>query len=82
MKKAKSTQTPILTSELRTDLKSVIKSEISKIPDLLEQLEPKDRINVIVKMMPYLFPRVNSVVLSEGEPWKDPLDDFIFPNLP
>lgn len=79
MKKAKQ---PILTSSLRTDLKTIMQAEIQKIPELMEQLEPKERINAILKMMPYMFPRVVSVSLTEGEPWKDPLDDFIIPNLP
>lgn len=73
---------PILTSSLRTDLKTIMQAEIQKIPELLEQLEPKDRINAILKMMPYMFPRVESVTLYEGEPIKDPLDDFLIPNLP
>lgn len=55
MKKA---QPPILTSSLRTNLKTIMQAEIDKMPELLEQLEPKDRINVTMKMMPYLFPRV------------------------
>lgn len=73
---------PILTSSLRTDLKTIMQAEIQKIPELLEQLEPKDRVSAILKMMPFMFPRVESVSLYEGEPRKDPLDDFIFPNLP
>ncbi|MBN9292813.1 MAG: hypothetical protein J0G96_02400 [Flavobacteriia bacterium] len=64
----KKSNTPILTSDLRTDLKMIMQAEIEKIPELLEQLEPKDRINVTMKMMPYLFPRVESVTLREGEP--------------
>lgn len=64
----KKVQDPILTSSLRTNLKIIMQAEIDKMPELLEQLEPKDRINVVMKMMPYLFPRVESVTLREGEP--------------
>ncbi len=72
----KNVKEPILTSSLRTSLKTIMQAEIQKIPELLEELEPKDRINATMKMMPYLFPRIDSVSLSEGEPWNNPLNDF------
>lgn len=72
----KNNNEPILTSGLRTNLKSIMQAEIQKFPELLEQLEAKERINVTVKIMPYLFPKITSVSLSEGEPWRNSLDDF------
>jgi len=65
---------PILTSELRIALKDIMQEEIQKVPELMNQLAPKDRLNVTLKMMPYLFPKVDSVNLMEGES-KDVLSD-------
>jgi hypothetical protein len=58
---------PILTSSLRIDLETIMQAEIQKTLKLMELLEPKNIINTILKMMPYMFPRVESVSLTEGE---------------
>ena len=58
----------ILTRGLRESLKSVIQKEIDCLPELLEGLEPKERIAFICKLMPFVFPKVEPVGLTEGEP--------------
>ena len=52
---------------LREALKTIMQSEIKKLPETLEALEPKERINVICKLMPYVFPKVETVRPTEGE---------------
>ena len=34
----------------------------------LETLDPKERLNVVCKLMPYIFPKVETVHPTEGEP--------------
>lgn len=68
MKKIEKNQ--VLTSDLRESLKNIMKDEIKKIPETLESLEPKDRLNVLCKLIPYVFPKVESVSSKEGEPWQ------------
>lgn len=63
------TKEKILTNELRNDLKEVIQKELRQLPEQLESLEPKERLNVVCKLMPYVFPKVNTVHLKEGEPF-------------
>jgi len=65
------TKTPdqVLTESLRERLKTVMQKEIERLPETLEALEPKERINVICKLMPFVFPKVESVSMSAGEPW-------------
>jgi len=62
------TETPVLVNDLRKDLKSIMKKEIEKLPDYLESLEPKERINLIIKLIPFVFPKVQPVHPKEGEP--------------
>lgn len=57
----------ITTSNLRSNLKKAFESELSHLPDLLEQLEPKDRLNFICKIMPYVFAKMETVHFKEGE---------------
>jgi len=61
-------KTQILTNDLRDKLKSIMQKEIEKLPETLEALEPKERINILCKLMPFVFPKVESVHPQEGEP--------------
>ncbi len=58
-----------LTYELRKLLKNILAKEIENIPDLLKELEPKDRLELIIKLIPFILPKVEPVNLSEGEPF-------------
>ena len=59
----------VLTMDLRETLKSIMQKEIEKLPEPIEALDPKDRLNVICKLMPYVFPKVEAVNSNEGEPF-------------
>jgi hypothetical protein len=58
----------ILTNDLRGKLKSIMQKEIERLPETLESLEPKERMNIFCKLLPYVFPKVEAVNLQEGEP--------------
>lgn len=62
------TKETIITSTLREQLKSIMQKEIEQLPEVLASLEPKERITVICKLMPFVFPKVESVSPSDGEP--------------
>lgn len=63
------TKEKILITDLRDSLKLVIQNELIQLPEQLEVLEPKERLNIVCKLMPYVFPRVDTVNLKEGEPF-------------
>ena len=63
------TKEQVLTNSLRETLKAIMQNEIEKLPETLEALEPKERINVLCKLMPYVFPKVEAVHPKEGEPF-------------
>ena len=58
----------VLTMGLRETLKNIMQKEIEKLPETLEALDPKERINVVCKLMPYVFTKVETVHPTEGEP--------------
>ena len=58
-----------LTKELRAKLKDIIYQELETLPDRLENLEPKDRMELFTKLLPYAIPKVEPVPMGEGEPW-------------
>jgi hypothetical protein len=63
------TKEPILTKSLRDTLKDVMQKELNQLPDLLEKLPPSERLNVLCKLMPFVFPKVEAINASDGEPW-------------
>ena len=56
-----------LTKELRTTLNELMSEEIKAIPKHLDKLKPKDRLNIIVKLMPYVMPKFESEEMNEPE---------------
>ena len=62
------TKEQVLTNNLRETLKTIMQKEIEKLPETLETLDPKERLNVVCKLMPYVFPKVETVHAKEGEP--------------
>jgi len=60
----------VITNGLRETLKAIMQKEIENLPKQLEGLEPKERLNIMCKLMPYVFPKVETVHPTEGEPWQ------------
>jgi hypothetical protein len=56
-----------LTRELRTALKNILHKEIEAIPEHLKQLEPKDRLEMLIKLLPYTMPKVQPESFKIGE---------------
>ena len=53
-----------LTKELRTILKDVLYNELEKIEELLDSLETKERLDMLIKLMPFALPKVDLAVIS------------------
>jgi hypothetical protein len=58
-----------LTKELRSVLKDVLYEEIDSLPERLDELDTKDRLELLIKLMPFVFPKVQSVSQSLDEPY-------------
>lgn len=57
-----------LTKELRTVLKDVVYRELESIELRLDELDPKERIELTIKLMPYVFPKLQSISSTTNEP--------------
>lgn len=58
----------VLTMTVRQTLKAIMQKEIEKLPAHLETLEPKERLNILCKLMPFVFPKVENIHATDGEP--------------
>lgn len=54
--------------ELRATLKNLIYDELESLPETLENMEPKDRLELVVKLLPYAMPKNNKASFTYGEP--------------
>jgi len=57
-----------ITKELRTLLKDILYQELEQVQERLELLEPKERTELLIKLMPYALPKVTSVSHKTNEP--------------
>ncbi len=63
-----------LTKELRTILKNVLYNELENIEELLESLEPKERVELVIKLIPFILPKVDRI----GHTYNEPFDVGLF----
>jgi hypothetical protein len=59
------------TKGTREGLQELVRRELEHLPVTMESLEPKDRIAVLCKLLPYALPRLNNVESKEakGNAW-------------
>jgi hypothetical protein len=50
-----------LTKELRTILRDMIADELDALPQTLEGLPPKERLDLVIKLLPFCLPKVQAV---------------------
>ena len=58
-----------LTKEIRTVLKDLIYKELDQIQEHLNSLEPKQRLELVIKLIPYVLPKVDSISHAANEPF-------------
>jgi hypothetical protein len=63
-----------ITIELRKTLKTIIASELESLPGTLGDLPPKERLELLVKLLPFCMPKVDSIGGTYDTGWRE-LDD-------
>lgn len=57
-----------LTKELRDALKNILHHELELLPNHFSKLEAKDRLDMLVKLLPFVLPKVEAISHRENEP--------------
>lgn len=55
------------TKETRELIQSIVSKQFEDIDDLLDKLEPKERIDAIIKLLPYVVPKQSELAITEPE---------------
>lgn len=56
-------------STLHAKLKKIVADELDKLPETLEQMEPEQRAKVVLQLLPYTLPKIETVGESYTEDW-------------
>ena len=55
------------TKEAKQVLQNIVNKELENITTLLDKLEPKERIDSIIKLLPYIVPKQQEIAIENRE---------------
>ncbi|HSD06514.1 hypothetical protein [Flavobacterium sp.] len=55
------------TAETKELIQNVISNELDNIADLLAKLQPKERLDTIIKLLPYIVPKQSEIAIDNKE---------------
>ena len=68
--------TNVITRQMRNVLKELMFKQLETLPDLLNNLSNERRIEIIIKLLPFVVPQVKDVQMEIDEP--DDMSMFYF----
>lgn len=60
-------QEPATRKDLHAKLKRIVADELERLPETLEKLEPAARVKFLLKLLPYVAPKIDTVGDDYGE---------------
>ncbi|HMQ06042.1 MAG TPA: DUF5681 domain-containing protein [Saprospiraceae bacterium] len=54
-------------SELKEIIHTILKKEIEGLPEQLDRLKPKDRLDIFIKLLPYFIPKYSDLEMNTGD---------------
>jgi hypothetical protein len=58
-----------VTSELRKTLKGIIAAELDALPQTLVDLPARERLDLVIKLLPFCLPKVNTISGTYDRDW-------------
>lgn len=58
----------LLTQKMRATLKLIIANELSLLPESLKKMDTEKRIDLVLKLIPYVLPKIETIDMRYGEP--------------
>ncbi len=60
-----------ITAETKEILQKIVSKELANINDLLAKLEPKERLDAIIKLLPYIVPKQSEISIPDNDAQKN-----------
>lgn len=55
------------TAETKTLLHNIVGNQLDEVENLLSTLEPKEKLDAIIKLLPYVLPRQSEIAIESKE---------------
>lgn len=55
------------TAETKTLLHNIVGNQLDEVENLLSTLEPKEKLDAIIKLLPYVLPRQSEIAIDSKE---------------
>ncbi len=56
----------LITTDLRKTLKEIFASELKNLPEYFKELQTKEKLDYLIKLMPFVFPKIHNVTHENG----------------
>ena len=56
-----------VTAEMRERFKTIISDELEKLPEILNRLDDKERLQMMIKMLPYCLPKTQPIFEHDND---------------
>ncbi len=56
-----------ITAELRKVFKTIISDELENLPAILDKLEPKERVELVIKLLPFCLPKLQPIFEHDND---------------
>lgn len=70
-----------INKELRAVLKEFLETELGNLGEHLKGIPPKERLEIMVKLLPYVLPKLESVPQKEDTETEDKIEGFVWPTV-
>jgi hypothetical protein len=64
-----------VSGELRKTLKGIIAAELDALPQTLADLPARERLDLVIKLLPFCLPKVNTISGTYDRDWLSAGDD-------
>jgi hypothetical protein len=64
-----------VSGELRKTLKQIIAAELDALPETLGELPARERLELLIKLMPFCLPKVNTIGGTYDRDWASAGED-------
>lgn len=55
------------TAETKAILQKIVSTELDNLQQLLEDLNPKERLDVVIKLLPYILPKQQEIAIESTQ---------------
>ena len=55
------------TAETKEMIQNIVSKKLDNINELLEQLEPKEQLDIIIKLLPYIVPKQQEITIESED---------------